>query len=179
MGGWGNATRHRGWNYGNWNAGGWNAGGVDEIRRTEATGLPSRAARWTKLDVLLAIAAYLIGREVGLVAFVMFKLWHQASGFEGNTLAFARNRWDWLVGAARGLSSGGMAMPFRGLRSSGNRAFDAWRETEFARIESERAKLRAAEHEFVAYHDELMRAKDSEAFERFMQARGKHARVND
>lgn len=172
MGGWANATRHRGWNYGAWNAGGWNAGGVDEMRREQGTGLPSRAARWTKLDLLLAVGVYLLGKEVGLVAFVAFKLWHQASAFEGNTLAFARDRWSWLVGATRGLSSGSIAMPFRGLRSSGNHAFDAWRETEFARIEAERGKLRAAEREFTAYRDELLHAKDSEDFDRFMRARG-------
>ena len=92
-------------------------------------------------------------------------------GFQGNTLTFARDRWTWLVGATRSLSSGSIAMPFRGLRSSGNHAFDAWRETEFARIEAERSKLRAAEREFAAYHDELMHAKDSEDFDRFMRAR--------
>ena len=84
MGGWGNATRHGGWNYGNWN----------HVRREEAAGLPSRAARWTKLDIALTIGAFALAREVGLVAFVAFKFWHQASGFDGNILSFARDRWD-------------------------------------------------------------------------------------
>ena len=167
MGGWGNATRQRGWNYGNWN----NACGVGEMRREEAAGLPSRASRWTKLDVALTIGAFALGREIGLVAFVAFKLWHQASGFDGNIIAFARERWDRLVGATSGLlASGGSVMPF-GARTSGNHAFDTWRETELARIESERNKLRASEREFAAYRDELLHAKDREDFERFMQAR--------
>ena len=56
-------------------------------------------------------------------------------------------------------------------RSSGNLAFDEWRETELARLEEERQKLLAAEREFAAYMENLRRAKDREEFDRFMAAR--------
>ena len=65
-------------------------------------------------------------------------------------------------------------MPFSvhfGQTSSGNHAFDAWRRTELARIDAERAKLRTAELDFASYHDELLQAKDRDDFERFMRAR--------
>ena len=156
MGGWGNATRHGSWNY---------------VRQDREPGLPRAAGRWTAPDVALTIVAFVIHWEVGL-AFLALKLWQQASGYEGNVLAFARDRWDWLVGGTRGLLSGGAAMPFA-ARSSGNKAFDTWRQTELARIEAERDKLRIAEREFSAYREELLHAKDREDFDRFMQARGR------
>lgn len=59
---------------------------------------------------------------------------------------------------------------FRG-RSSGNVAFDEWREAELARLEEERQKLAAAEREFVDFMENLRRAKDREEFDRFMAAR--------
>ena len=155
MGGWSNATRHGGWNY---------------VRRDEAAGLPHHAGRWTAPDIALTVVAFLVHWEFGL-AVLALKLWQQASGFNGNVLVFARDRWGTLVGATRGMMAGtSAAMPFA-ARSSGNKAFDSWREGELARIEGERAKLRAAEREFSAYREELLHAKDREDFERFMQAR--------
>ena len=56
-------------------------------------------------------------------------------------------------------------------RTSGNQAFDSWRETELSRIEAERSKLRTAEREFAAYRDELLHAKEREDFDRFMHTR--------
>ena len=60
---------------------------------------------------------------------------------------------------------------FSTFRSSGNTAFDAWREGELARIEEERRKLEAAEREFTDYMESLRQAKDREEFERFMRER--------
>ena len=157
MGGWGNATRQGGWHH---------------VRRDDMVGLPRAAGRWTAPDVAMTIVAFVIHWEVGL-AFLALKLWQQASGYEGSVLAFTREKWEALVGATRAMMSGvslPTATPF-GARSSGNEAFDAWRQTELARIEAERAKLRAAEREFTSYRDELLHAKDREDFERFMQSR--------
>ena len=60
---------------------------------------------------------------------------------------------------------------FGGLRSTGNSAFDDWRNTELARLEEERRKLAAAQAEFEAHLDNLRRAKDRAEFEGFMAAR--------
>ena len=159
MGGWNHATRQREW--------GWRA------RAQPAASID----RWTALDLVALAVCFWVQWELG-VAFLALKLWHQASGFDGSVFAFARVKWDALVRLAQGLLVG-RAAPFSlhvgpihvGRASSGNRAFDAWRDTELARIEAERGKLRAAERAFVSYHDELLRAKDRDDFERFMQAR--------
>ena len=157
MSGWYGATRQREW-------GGRGRGG------SVAHG------RWTGVDVLAMLVCFWAQWELG-VAFLGLKLWHQASGFEGSVFSFARLKWDALVRIAQGLLAG-RAMPsfsigpvHVGQTSSGNRAFDTWRDGELARIEAERGKLRAAERAFVSYHDELMQAKDREDFDRFMRAR--------
>ena len=160
MAGWYGATRQREW------------GG-----RTRAKPAP-HGNRWTGLDVFALVVCFWARWELG-VAFLGLKLWHQASGFEGSVFAFARLKWDALVRLTQGVLAG-RAMPFSlhvgplhvGRASSGNRAFDTWRDGELWRIETERAKLRAAERAFVSYHDELLQAKDREDFDRFMQARG-------
>jgi hypothetical protein len=68
---------------------------------------------------------------------------------------------------------------FGGYRSSGNSAFDAWREGELARLEEERRKLEAAEREFSDYIESLRRAKDREEFERFMRDRNSGGQPQD
>ena len=160
MGGWSDTTRQREW------------GG--RARAKSATGT---VARWTGLDVFALVVCFWARWELG-VAFLGLKLWHQASGFEGSVFSFARLKWDALVRLTQGVLAG-RAAPFSlhvgrlhmGRTSSGNRAFDAWRDTELSRIEAERAKLRTAERAFVSYHDELLQAKDREDFDRFMRAR--------
>ena len=160
MAGWYGATRQREW------------GG-----RARAKPIPHNN-RWTGLDVFALVVCFWARWELG-VAFLGLKLWHQASGFEGSVFAFARLKWDALVSLTRAVLAG-RAMPFSlhvgrlhvGRASSGNRAFDTWRDSELSRIEAERAKLRTAERAFVSYHDELLQAKDREDFDRFMRARG-------
>ena len=58
-----------------------------------------------------------------------------------------------------------------GWRSTGNVAFDEWRESELARLEAERRKLAEAERDFAQHIEELRRARDREEFESFMRAR--------
>ncbi len=159
MAGWNDATRQREWS-----------------GRARVKSAP-HVNRWTGLDIFALVVCFWARWELGL-AFLGLKLWHQASGFDGSLFAFARLKWDAAVRLTQGVLVG-RAMPFSlhvgrvhvGRASSGNRAFDTWRDTELARIEAERAKLRTAEREFVSYHDELLQAKDREDFERFMHAR--------
>ena len=157
MGGWYGTTRQREWT---------------GRARTGATS----HGRWTGLDVFAMVVCFWAHWEVG-VAFLGLKLWHQASGFEGSVFSFARLKWDALVRTTQAVFAGRAMPSFHigpihvGQASSGNRAFDTWRDGELARIEAERAKLRAAERAFVSYHDELMQAKDREDFDRFMRAR--------
>jgi hypothetical protein len=156
MSGWSKAARQGGWAY---------PSGEDMRPRRRHRG-------WTPAEVAVLVAAFVIRWELGL-AFLALKLWHQSSGYEGGVFAFARAKWEELVAFTSGMA-GRSSLPFsfhHGARSSGNLAFDAWRQSELERIEAEREKLRVAEHDFAAYRDELLRARDREAFERFMQGR--------
>ena len=155
---------------------GWNGSGYGWHRtRRQAAGGPSEAGSWTLADTATIVLAAVIRWELA-AAFVGLKLWQQASGHRGSAFAFARERWEGLVGVTRSLISSGALPSLRmgersmGLRGSGNRAFDRWRHAELARIEAERDRLRVAERDFAAYRDELLHAKDREDFDRFMQA---------
>ena len=155
--------------------GGWSndAHGWQSMRRGRTSSVSCAGGRWTMPDIAATVVAFAIHWELGL-AFLGLKLWQQASGYPGSVFSFARQKWEWLVGAARSLMSGTSVAPWSvGPRSSGNHAFDAWRRDELTRIEAERDRLRQAEREFVAYREELLHAKDREDFDRFMQARGR------
>lgn len=163
MSGWSSASCQNGW---------------QRVRRNEEAGLPRVNGRWTVPDIAVTVFAFFVHWEVGL-AFLALKLWHQASGHPGSVFTFAREKWERLVEMTRTLVSG-TSMPFSvrfGPQSSGNHAFDTWRQDELKRIDEERHKLRTAEREFTAYRDELLHARDREEFERFMQSRGSTARA--
>ena len=155
MGGWSNAARQDGW-----------------VRRTRHEGRSLGRTGWTPSDIALLAGTFFLHWELGL-AFLALKLWHQASGFQGSVLSFARVKWDALVGLTSSLMGQG-SLPFSGRvgsTSSGNLAFDAWRRGELQRIDAERSKLQAAEQEFMTYRSDLLQARDREAFDRFMQHR--------
>lgn len=154
MGGWCNTARQGSW-----------------YSAREDRGLTARHRGWTPADVAGLVLAFVIRWELGL-AFLALKLWHQASGYEGSTLSFARMKWNGLVALTRQVLDTGAPFSLHfGPRSTGNLAFDDWRRAELERIEAERRKLQAAERDFMAYRDELLRARDREAFDRFMQGR--------
>lgn len=161
-----------------WSSTGWtNATGDNRwwMKRESAGDVARPNGRWTAPDVVGVVVAFLVHWELGL-AFLALKLWQQASGHPGNALTFGVEKWEQLVATARRVVGGGFPTSFHvGPRSSGNHAFDAWRETELRRIEAERAKLRDAERAFATYRDELLHAKDREDFERFMQSRDRTA----
>ena len=153
MGGWSNAAR----------GGQWTELGRNGRKRDKG---------WTPADVATFVVAFVARWELG-VAFLALKLWHQASGYDGSTLSFARMKWNGLVALTRAMLDGGkLPVSFSfGPKSSGNLAFDAWRQSELERIAFERSKLQAAEVEFTRYRDDLLQARDREAFDRFMQTR--------
>ena len=57
---------------------------------------------------------------------------------------------------------------FTPARTSGNTAFDAWRDGEISRIEEQRRALETRLQEFEGFVDKLKRAKDRATFERFV-----------
>lgn len=68
---------------------------------------------------------------------------------------------------------GGGAAPrerarFMPVRSSGNTAFDAWRDAEISRIEAQRHALETRLQDFEGFVDRLKRAEDRATFDRFL-----------
>jgi hypothetical protein len=129
---------------------------------------------WKPFELFAMIIGFMIFWPIGL-AIVLFKVWQRAFGYEGDVFAFAQERAAdlqarWREGGAPGRSGGGWRGPGF-MRSSGNVAFDDWRESELARLEEERRKLAEAEREFAEHIDELRRARDRAEFESFMRAR--------
>ena len=59
--------------------------------------------------------------------------------------------------------------------STGNRAFDEWKNAELVRLEEERRKLEDAHREFSDYLENVRKAKDREEFDRFMNERRNRA----
>ena len=100
----------------------------------------------------------------------MENLRNACGGWRNSTWNSAAWHSAWEAPNAPRQSRGGWS-PFGGMRPTGNRAFDEWRDSELARLEEERRKLEEAEREFAAHIEELRRARDREEFERFMKAR--------
>ncbi len=152
-----------------------------------AVGYDDRDARprWRAIEIAAVVIGFIVWWPVGL-ALLLWKLWRNRQGYTEDMVTAARvlieekvmRKWP---DVSRAFGSGSRAQSaardwgFTGLRSSGNTAFDAWREGELARLEEERRKLETAEREFADYIESLRRAKDREEFERFMRDRNQQA----
>jgi hypothetical protein len=138
---------------------------------------------WRPIELVAMILGFIIYWPVGL-AILFAKLWQMRSAHAGDLPSFIqaklnekfrekREKWEQKMGRHWGCGPAHRDFydrPWR-MRSSGNLAFDEWREAELARLEEERQKLVAAEREFGEFMDNLRRAKDREEFDRFMAAR--------
>lgn len=144
---------------------------------------------WQPIELVAMILGFIIYWPVGL-AILLAKIWQSRSGYAGDLPSFVqakmqqkfREKWEqkmgrhWACGPGRRefydapwgrRDSGDWPRHWR-PRSSGNLAFDEWRDAELTRLEEERQKLRAAEREFTEFMENLRRAKDREEFDRFM-----------
>ncbi|WP_084704865.1 DUF2852 domain-containing protein [Beijerinckia mobilis] len=132
-------------------------------------------ANWKPAEFIAMILGFIVFWPVGL-AIVGWKFWQGKSGYSGDLFSFLRDQWNRRGGldgiACRAGFPRGFGGGFSGFGgSSGNRAFDEWRNAELARLEEERRRLAAAEREFSAFLEQLRHAKDREEFERFMRER--------
>jgi hypothetical protein len=131
---------------------------------------------WSPIELTAMIVGFVVFWPIGL-AILFAKLWQRKQGYEGDLFTFAKEQSERVrdtfgfPGAAGG---SGASESWRGpgfMRSSGNVAFDEWRERELARLEEERRKLAEAEREFSEHIDQLRRARDRDEFDAFMRAR--------
>lgn len=133
-------------------------------------------APWKPFELVAMILAFIVFWPIGL-AIVFWKIWQRKHGYEGDLFAFARHQAGRFEQGWSAWSAGGESKPADGwrgpgfMRSSGNVAFDDWREGELARLEEERRKLAESERDFAEHIDQLRRAKDRSEFDSFMRAR--------
>ncbi|MEK4033218.1 DUF2852 domain-containing protein [Methylocystis sp. IM3] len=130
-------------------------------------------AHWRPFEVAAIVLGFFIFWPIGL-ALLFMKLWGRSFGYRGDLFSFAAEQGAKVRAAfddvSREAASGGWAGPSF-MRSTGNVAFDEWREGELARLEEERRKLAEAERDFAEHISELRRARDREEFDSFMRAR--------
>lgn len=137
--------------------------------------------RWRIIEIAAVVVGFMVWWAIGLTLLAI-KLWRNRQGYSTDMVTAARGAFEenvmkrWL-GLSRGFACRTNGAPvardwgFTATRSSGNSAFDGWREGELARLEEERRKLEAAERDFSDYIESLRQAKDREEFERFMRER--------
>ena len=126
---------------------------------------------WKPFEIAAMVLGFIVFWPIGL-AILFAKIWQRQHGYQGDLFAFAREKaagFQQTFYAQGGFGCEGKASG--GWRSTGNVAFDEWRESELARLEAERRKLADAERDFAQHIEELRRARDREEFESFMRAR--------
>ena len=131
----------------------------------------SGCGRWSPFEIAATVLGFVVFWPLGLTL-LCAKLWQRNSGAQGDLFSFLREQAHRVREAvfAPAAPDSVSATPFWG--SSGNAAFDEWRESELRRLEAERRKLAEAEREFAKHIEELRRARDREEFESFMRGRG-------
>ncbi len=131
-----------------------------------------RCSRWHPLELAAMIVGFIVFWPIGL-AILFLKIAQKKEGYPGDLFSYARDKaaqgWNASQQTWCGTRSG--SYQSRGMRATGNSAFDDWRNAELARLEEERRKLVEAEREFSEYLDRLRRARDREEFDRFMNER--------
>jgi hypothetical protein len=122
---------------------------------------------WKLGEITAMVLGFMIFWPIGL-AILLAKIWQRQSGAERDLFSFVQEKASRFEESLRPHRS---QSGFSGWGSSGNSAFDEWRESELARLEEERRKLADAEREFADHIEQLRRARDREEFESFMRAR--------
>lgn len=120
--------------------------------------------QWSPLTIALTVLGFLVFWPLGLamLAYILCGEVFGSSGFDADRLMRRSRNW------ARGL---GAASSGRYGRSSGNAAFDAYRQEQLRRLEEERKRLDEEVEAFHEYMRNLRMARDREEFDRFMRER--------
>lgn len=121
------------------------------------------SVRWKPLEIAAIVVGFVFWWPVG-IALLGLKI-AQRRGYSIED----------AIGAMRGTFGGSSrtASQWRPFASSstGNAAFDDWRNAEMAKLDEERRKLDAARREFAEHLSNLQKARDREEFDGFMRAR--------
>ena len=120
---------------------------------------------WSPLTIVLMLLGFVVFWPLGL-AVLAYILWGQRFSGPADRAERWINRqkqWAGRCGSRHGFAGQGF--------SSGNAAFDAYREEQLKRLDEERRKLDEEINEFQDYLRNLHMARDREEFDRFMRDR--------
>lgn len=116
---------------------------------------------WTPATIALMVLGFMVFWPLGL-AMLAYIIWgDRLDAFKADV----NRATDDFTGAFRKKSGNGMRA------SSGNAAFDDWRDAEMARLDEERKKLDEMRREFDQHMRDLRMARDRTEFEQFMADR--------
>lgn len=117
---------------------------------------------WTPVNLALMIFFFATGLWVFGLAMIAYMLYGKELGVDFSNWGRAKSSVNKAFDQANwGPKSG----------STGNAAFDEWRDAELDRLNEERRKLDEARKEFDEYVRELRRARDRDEFESFRNNR--------
>jgi hypothetical protein len=131
---------------------------------------------WSPFTVLAMVLGFIVFWPLGL-AVLAYVLWGERFGWQRDRAERWINRQKHWAGWAQGQHdrqqdrAGGFARAWSHGSSSGNAAFDAYREEQLKRLDEERRKLDKEIEEFHEYLKNLHMARDREEFDRFMRDR--------
>lgn len=124
--------------------------------------------QWSFVTIALMVLGFIIFWPLGL-AMLAYILWGENFGGSSEKAErFVNKQKDW-------------ANNFRhkshrySRHSSGNAAFDDYRNEQMKRLDEERRRLDDEVHEFDEYMHNLHKARDREEFDRFMRNRGSNS----
>ena len=120
---------------------------------------------WTPATIALMVIGFMVFWPLGLAMLAYIIFGDRLKNFKKD----ANDNLDGMFASCRSKFRGGRSHGFRS--TTGNVAFDDWRDAELARLDEERRKLDEMREQFDAYSRELRRAKDQEEFDRFMRER--------
>ena len=118
---------------------------------------------WTPVNIGLMVLFFVVGLwPLGLaaIAYMMY----------GKEMGIALSNWGNAKSSAKRASKGFSWSSSRTAPSSGNAAFDEWREAEIDRLKEEKRKLDEARDAFEAHMKELRMARDRQEFDAFKRA---------
>ena len=120
--------------------------------------------QWSPLTIALMVLGFITFWPLGLVV-LGYIMWGEKFGGSAEK---AQSYWNkgrsWCT-------SGNRKWDNHAFSSSGNAAFDEYRQEQLRRLEEERARLDAEIDAFHDYMANLRKAKDREEFDRFMNER--------
>jgi Protein of unknown function (DUF2852) len=133
--------------------------------------LPLIRPAWTPATIALMVGGFIVFAPAGL-AMLAYVIWGERfHAWRENGGSF-REAMNSKMNSRTGSKWYREAKSHRhGFNTTGNMAFDDWRDGELNRLAEERRKLDDMREEFDGYARELRRAKDKEEFDRFMAAR--------